>query len=534
MIAAHDDVRTTDVAIVGAGAAGLAAALALGDRRVCLVTKGRLGRAGASPHAQGGIAAAVGSDDAPEHHAADTIAASDGLADIAIARLLAQSGPGAIETLVELGTRFDRDENDHFDLGREAAHSRRRILHSKDATGAEIVRALTQAVRARPQIEILENAFAEDLVVDAARVQGVFVRDASGARVWVRARAVVLATGGIGRLYSHTTNPVEATGDGLAMAWRAGARLADVEFVQFHPTALACGADPMPLLTEALRGRGAHIIDGQGVRFLQEIGPEAELLSRDIVARAVWERLAEGELVFLDAREAVGDAFPNQFPTVFSLCQAHGIDPRTVPIPISPAAHYHMGGVRVDGDGRSSLSGLWACGEVACTGVHGANRLASNSLLEALVFGGRVARDIVASTAQAMPASLRRVPDMSPDRLTQDRDVEVVAAVRALMWRQVGVVREEAGLRSALRALESHGAGLAPGPSEARNLVDVARIVSSAALARKESRGGHFRSDYPHARPIWQRRIVVCGADFETSVELMTEEMRPPAALAGR
>ena len=387
-----DAVREADVVVLGAGAAGLSVALGLGGRRVDLLAKGPLGRTGNSPWAQGGIAGAVGPADSPALHAADTLAVAGELGDPAAIARLTTEGPERLAQLLALGARFDRDPTGQLDLAREAAHSRARVLHARDATGAEVVRALGASLGEQSGLAVFERAFALELVLDGARVAGVLARHADGALVLHRARAVVLATGGIGQVFARTTNPPEATGDGLALAWRAGARLADLEFVQFHPTALDVGKDPMPLLTEALRGAGATLVDGDGRRLLADAGPKAELLPRDVVARALWSALASGRRALLDAREAVGEAFPDRFPTVFEACRQHGLDPRKVAIPVAPAAHYHMGGVDVDLDGRTSVPGLWAAGEVACTGVHGANRLASNSLLEALVFGARVAR----------------------------------------------------------------------------------------------------------------------------------------------
>ena len=372
-------------------------------------------------------------------------------------------------------------------------------------------------------------------MLDRGRVAGVLAIAAGGRRRLHLAPAVVLATGGCGQLYLHTTNPVESTGDGLAMAARAGARLVDLEFVQFHPTALAAGLDPMPLLTEALRGEGAVIVDGRGRRFLAEEHPLAELAPRDVVARAIWRRRAAGEPVYLDARAAVGEAFPERFPTVFAACRRAGLDPRREPIPVSPAAHYHMGGIDVDLSGRSSLPGLWACGEVASTGVHGANRLASNSLLEALVFGARVADDLrgrLAALPGTRPDELSRLrlpgaaaaepagaserspgapgaPGAAPAEI--DSTAEVRGELRQLMWERVGVARDGGGLTAAVAELERLGSKL-PTPdsrqaAETANLLTVARLVARAALVRLESRGAHQRDDHPATDPAWRRRI---------------------------
>jgi L-aspartate oxidase len=508
-----DALEVADVVIVGAGVAGMSAALALAPLRVHVVTKTRLGAGGSSPWAQGGVAAAVGPDDSPALHAADTIAVAGGLADADVVELLTREGPAAIRRLVALGAQLDRDDRQEFALGREAAHSRSRILHARDATGAELVRALTAALRAAPGVRVFEESFACDLLVERGRAAGVVVRDPDGRIVVHRASAVVLATGGTGRVYSHTTNPPEATGDGLAMAARAGARLGDLEFVQFHPTALAVGADPMPLLTEALRGKGAVIVDETGRRFLRDVDPAAELAARDVVARGIARHLLEGHGTFLDARDAVGADFPRLFPTVFELCQRHGLDPRREQMPIAPAAHYHMGGVLVDDRGRASLPGLWACGEVSCTGVHGANRLASNSLLEALVFGGRVAEDLGTALETSPPPAVLALPSSSTAaaRATFDpvRSSATAERVRRVMWEKVGLLREEKGLASAVAEIGRSAAALAHERSEAASLVTAASLIAQAALARRESRGSHFRLDYPELDPRWQRRQVM-------------------------
>lgn len=509
-MSAQPVVRRCDVVVLGAGAAGLSAALGLRGHSVHVITKGRLGSTGSSGYAQGGIAVALGHDDSPALHAADTLAVAGGLADIGLVEILAREGPQAVRRVIEWGGRFDRVEDGDFALGREAAHSRARIVHAADATGAELVRALSAALLEVPSVRVYEQEFACQLLLEGARVRGVRTRDANGQTHVHLARAVVLATGGIGHVFAHTTNPPEATGDGLALAARAGVELVDLEFVQFHPTALAVGADPMPLLTEALRGAGALVLDEHGRRFLFDHDRAGELAARDIVARAIAHRRLAGGEVFLDARAAVGAAFPQRFPTVFALCQRHGLDPRTEPIPVAPAAHYHMGGVRVDGWGRSSQRGLWACGEVASTGVHGANRLASNSLLEALVFGARVAQDVAAdleadlgdprATAQDAWLAAQGNPPVDGALMQQARQV---------MWAQVGLLRDEAGLAAASAALAGMQSALPPGESEVHNLVAVGLLVAAAARLRRESRGSHFRSDHPEADPTYRRRLCL-------------------------
>ena len=527
-----DGVSRSDVLVVGSGAAGLTAALGCKPLRVTVLTKARVGTGGSSPWAQGGVAAAVGRDDAPGLHSADTMAAGAGLNDPRIVDILTSEGPARVKALLALGAQFDLDDTGSLALGREAAHSRRRILHARDATGAEIVRTLVEAVHHAPEVRLLSQAFALDLVMDGGQVVGLLAVHADGRRILHLAPAVVLAAGGLGRLYLHTTNPPEATGDGLAMAARAGAQLVDVEFVQFHPTALAAeGADPMPLLTEALRGEGATLIDETGHRFMLDEHPDRELAPRDVVARAIWYRLMAGHRVFLDAREAVGEELPERFPTVFNSCQSHGLDPRTEPIPVAPAAHYHMGGVAVDERGRTSLPGLWACGEVSATGVHGANRLASNSLLEALVFGARVAEDLTSSlpsgTVRGWRAAGGAIPSASPG------DAELTAAIRRLMWEKVGLLRDGAGLTQALEELDRLALRHPQAAGEARNLLWAGRIVTAAALERKESRGGHYRSDYPEADPAWQRRLFLTAAP-DGSVLFETQAAQALAAAGSR
>jgi L-aspartate oxidase len=544
-----DGISRSEVLILGTGAAGLTAALGCAPRRVTVLTKARLGEGGASPWAQGGVAAAVGADDSPALHAADTLVAGAGLNDPEVVDLLTGEGPERMRALLALGARFDRDAAGGLALGREAAHSRRRILHARDTTGAEIVRTLVEAVRHAPEIRVVEGAFAVDLVLDGGRVVGALAVEEDGRRMLHLAPAVVLATGGIGQLYLCTTNPREATGDGLAMAARAGARLADVEFVQFHPTALAVSedlsGDPLPLLTEALRGEGAVLLDGSGYRFMLGEHPDAELAPRDVVARAIWKRLVEGDRVVLDTRGAVGEAFPERFPRVFELCREHGLDPRFEAIPVAPAAHYHMGGIWVDTNGRTSLPGLWACGEVTATGAHGANRLASNSLLEALVFGARVADDLRAGLRPGeavRTANLRAASGFDRGRRSPGdpvEDAELTAAVRLLMWEKVGLVRDEAGLASALAGLDRLAARYPETAGEARNLLAVARLVTAAALARRESRGGHFRSDLPAPDPAWERRLYLTAAPdgsalFEDAVQPVVPKMRISAGACAR
>lgn len=509
------DVRDAEVIVVGSGLAGMTAALQLAPRAVTLITKTAGLPGGSSLYAQGGIAAAVGPGDRPEDHAADTVAAGAGLVDAAMAALLTRDGAALIRRLLDDGLPFDRAPDGSPLLGREAAHGAARIVHAGgDATGRTLVTAMADRLRTTPSARVETDAFAVDLVLRNGRVCGLLACHPEG---WVlhRAPRVILATGGIGAAFARTTNPAEATGDGLAIAARAGARLADLEFVQFHPTALAVDADPVPLLTEALRGAGAILLDNKGHRFMPDEHPLAELAPRDVVARAIGRRVAAGEPVFLDLRPAL-TAKPDGFPTVLALCAEHGLDPFAEPMPVAPAAHYHMGGVVTDADGRTSLEGLWACGEVACTGVHGANRLASNSLLEALVFGARVARDVAdRPLAPLPPFALPCPPAVAADVGHALLDAIGVEARKAL-YEGAGLVRDGLGLLAARRKLDRLAAALdtlrcedgdeAPSSvvrhwGEARNRLLVGRLVVHAALNREESRGAHCRSDHPLPNP---------------------------------
>jgi L-aspartate oxidase len=434
---------------------------------------------------------------------------------------------------------FDRALDGTIALSREAAHSVARIVHAGgDATGRNLIRALLEMVAATPSVRVVAECFVAELTRHDGRVSGLLAYQASDGWVHVHANHVVLATGGVGSLWRETTNPIEGTGDGLALAARAGARLADLEFVQFHPTALLPAehgnGSQLPLLTEALRGAGALLLDESGRRFMPEEHPLAELAPRDIVARAIARRAAAGERVLLDMRPALTARGEASFPQALTLCRRAGYEPFAEPVPVAPAAHYHMGGVVTDESGRTGVDGLWACGEVAMTGVHGANRLASNSLLEGLVFGQRVADDIRKAGSAAAPASepgraaplARVLPAAEAEQIRRE--------LRALMATHVGIVRSGEGLRAAaagLAALQSrfvdlHAKALRDGPaefealrrsSELDNMLTVARLVTLAALRRTESRGAHFRSDYPEPRAEWQRRQELTLADLEVT-----------------
>ncbi|MCX4527314.1 MULTISPECIES: L-aspartate oxidase [unclassified Streptomyces] len=518
-----------DVVVVGSGVAGLTAALrcAAAGRRTVVVTKARLDD-GSTRWAQGGIAAALGDGDTPEQHEGDTLVAGAGLCDEAAVRLLVTEGPDAVRRLIATGAVFDTSaETGEIELTREGGHHRRRIAHAGgDATGAEISRALVEAVHAAG-IETVENALVLDLLQDAeGRTAGVTLHvmgegqhDGVGA---VHAPAVILATGGMGQVFSATTNPSVSTGDGVALALRAGAEVSDLEFVQFHPTVLFLGPDAegqQPLVSEAVRGEGAYLVDADGVRFMVGQHELAELAPRDIVAKGITRRMQEqgAQHMYLDARHFGAQMWEQRFPTILAACRSHGIDPVTEPIPVAPAAHYASGGVRTDLHGRTTVPGLYACGEVACTGVHGANRLASNSLLEGLVFAERIADDI---TATAPVGSGPGIPVPATGPL---QPAEARYEIQRIMTDGAGVLRSAASLRTAAEALEglyatalteleSRGKTAVPGTEtwEATNLLCVARVLVAAAQRRAETRGCHWREDHPDRDDAeWRRHLVV-------------------------
>jgi L-aspartate oxidase len=515
-----DELRTAEVLIVGGGVAGLNAAIHAKGRAVTMIGKTAFATGGSSALAQGGVAAALGGDDSPKRHAADTIAAGAGLCDPHVVRRVTVDGPRRIGELLIVGAELDRRADGNLALGREAAHSRRRVAHaSGDSTGAELVRALGHAVSEARNVSHDDDTLALDLVLDRGAVVGVMAVNRDGCQILYIASQVVLATGGIGRLWSHTTNPDEATGDGLAMAIRAGASVADLEFMQFHPTALAVGGTPMPLLTEALRGEGAILIDERGARFMLDEHPAAEMAPRDIVARAIWRLLRDGGSVFLDATR-LADRLEDQFPTAVRLCREHGLDLSAAPVPVAPAAHYHMGGVVVDAEGRSSLPGLWVVGEAARTGLHGANRLASNSLLEALVYGAAAGEAFAAECGppvhpvRAREAVSRAEMEVAASPWLGDSPpalAESEADLRALMWANAGLERDAASLHLAAFDLREAKATAARGRREFDNSLLVARMVVRAARNRTESRGAHFRSDFPNPRAYWRQELVFKG-----------------------
>ena len=494
--------RLPPILIIGGGLAGVFCALKLAPLPVAIIAPEPVGDSGASRWAQGGIAAAVEEGDTPESHARDTVAAGAGLVDYEIALGMACEARARVEELATMGAPFDRTAQGVFAPSREAAHSRRRVVRVKgDSAGRAIMETLRQQIRRCSSIEQLEGFSAQEIVARNGRAQGVRVRDENGHSHFIPSAALVLATGGLGHLYRITTNPLDARGVGVAMAARAGAIIADAEFVQFHPTAIDIDVDPAPLATEALRGEGATIIDRDGHRFVLDIDPAAELAPRDIVARAVFASIRAGRGAFLDARGSIGSSFPERFPTVYASCRNAGLDPVVSPIPIAPAAHYHMGGVWTDARGRTSIEGLWAIGEVAATGVHGANRLASNSLLEAVVFAARAASDIGATDLSVIGERVSTT--VQPEGCIDD-DLGVVEELRDLMSANVGVIRSADGLAGALGEL-----GRLRGRArdiEVVNMLTASTLIAAAAFARRESRGAHFRSDHPATDPAQAQR----------------------------
>ncbi|MDR6633908.1 L-aspartate oxidase [Phyllobacterium sp. 1468] len=510
------------VIIIGGGLAGLFCALKLAPRPVTVLAAAPIGRGASSAWAQAGIAAAVSEGDTKEKHVADTVAAGDGIVDENIARLMAGEAASRVHDLLGYGVPFDRDLEGRLQVSREAAHSESRIVRVRgDMAGRAIMQALVKTVEDTPSIRVMEGYVVEDLMLEKGAVTGVIARTEAGRgrQVKLASRAVVIATGGIGHLYAVTTNPSEARGEGIGMAARAGAMMADMEFVQFHPTALDVKKDPAPLATEALRGHGATLINRAGERFMLKLDPDAELGPRDVVARGIYAEVMAGRGAWLDCTKAVGASFAEEFPTVYKYCRDAGIDPVVDPIPVIPAAHYFMGGILTDADGRTSINGLWACGECTSTGAHGANRLASNSLLEAVVFSARIAAKIGKGDAQYTEDWSKGSVDR--DDLAAEVDTAAMTTLRKTMSASFGVVRDRKGMLQGLKTiLELDEANRDPA---FRNVLATAKLVAVSALRREESRGGHFRSDFPEKRAGWQHRTFLTLSDAEAFVSEVME-----------
>jgi L-aspartate oxidase len=547
--------QQADVAIIGGGVAGLSLALSLPPSlHIALLTKSALGESN-TRYAQGGLAAAVSSDDSPEFHLRDTLIAGAGLCDETAVRLLVEQAPEAVRWLINIGTQFDRkassqhpdpaaialqSENafDAYVMGHEAAHSHRRVLHAHgDATGAEIERALVAAVRSRPNITIYEQTFVQALRLRDGQCSGVLALDKTGNAFELQSRATVLANGGAGRLWLRTSNPPLATADGLALAWRAGAALADLEFTQFHPTVLVTKDENAAfLISEAVRGEGAYLRNQAGERFMPRYHPDAELAPRDVVARAILSEMLRENApsAFLDLRHLPAEAMRARFPSIAAMCAQQQLDLARDLIPVAPAAHYFMGGVAVDTWGRTTLPQLYAIGEVACTGVHGANRLASNSLLEGLVFGRRAA--VALAQMEPWPETIQPFPDKGSateavaTTATNATSVDpgIQGTLQRIMWEHVSLYRDEDGLSQAARAVKllieeattPHSSNGAPFAGyETANMVQVAQLIITAARHRQESRGSHSRSDYPETNPtLAGRHTLLLNAALQPSL----------------
>jgi len=510
--------ESSDFIIVGGGIAGLRAASALAPvGRVVILTKAAATESNTG-YAQGGIAAAMGPGDSVELHVADTLAAGAGLCDESAVRVLVSEGPRQVRELMDWGARFDRTPAGALVFGLEAAHSVHRILHAGDATGREISRAMWERVAALPSVHTVNHALVAAVVVDDGGVTGVEYFDDAGVRRLVRGGRVLLATGGAGQVFSETTNPSVATGDGIALAWHSGARVADLEFVQFHPTALSLPGAPRFLISEALRGEGAKLVNGRGETFMHRYDAAGDLAPRDVVARGIVREVeASGGPVFLTLQHLDAERVRARFPTIAEMCRRVNIDIARDLIPVGPAAHYMMGGIDTDEWGRTSVPGLFAAGETACTGVHGANRLASNSLLEGLVFGAR-AGEAMQQPLEAASLKTDRVAVSAGVKSKAATDGLAPDAVRSLMWRSAGLFRTRDSLSAAVERLESTYvaaralAAQSPDNLGARrrvNLSTVALLVARAALRREESRGGHFRADFPHRDDLhWMVHVV--------------------------
>ena len=507
----------TDYVVVGCGIAGLRAAIELAAAgRILVLSKAALTES-ATQYAQGGIAAALSDEDEVGLHHQDTLKAGDGLCNEAAVKVMVEEGPRYIQELIDWGTAFDRDGT-KLAFTREGAHSRSRVLHAHgDSTGREIVRVLSARAQAMPEIEFLPYVFTTDLLLEEGRVAGVRIFDErhalpaqAGRAGTIRAAAVLLATGGLGQVYSETTNPSVATGDGVAVAWRAGAALRDMEFIQFHPTALYVPGAPRFLLSEALRGEGGELQNIELEPFMRRYHEAGDLAPRDVVSRAIVKELGRtgSEFVYLDMTRLDPDRVRARFPRIHQTCLQYNLDITTDLVPVRPAAHYSMGGVAIDLDGRTSLKGLYAAGECACNGVHGANRLASNSLLDGLVFGARAGQAIVRESPSGKKKSKRQAPAGSPDSAAADPPTAEVKRrmdeIRAMMWQRAGILRRAEPLKQALVWLSAHAASLPDqaGRSEyeEQNLRAVAEVIVRCALAREESRGAHYRADFPMKR----------------------------------
>jgi L-aspartate oxidase len=510
-----------DYVVIGSGVAGLSCAMKVGSLgSVAVLTKGALPECNTSL-AQGGIAAALGPGDSPELHFQDTINAGAEACNFEAVEVLVREGPARVLELAHLGVPFDTRPDGSFAYTREGAHSLARVIPAmRDATGRAVEETLTKKIAEFDSIKVLEHTYAIDLLIPNGRCTGVLAVNRDRELLLILSRAVILATGGCGQIYRYTSNGRFCSGDGIAMAYRAGARISDMEFIQFHPTSLAAEENPLPLISEAVRGEGAILVNQRGERFMNKFHPWAELAPRDVVARGIFQQLEAGNRVLLDT-SPISDIFETRFPTICQSCRSRGLDPPRQLLPITPAAHFLMGGVWTDLNGCTTIKGLYACGEVARTGVHGANRLASNSLLEGLVFAHRIYEHIVAHpsficlSSSTYAASDETIKDWLPDRgkkqirlEPENGDAGLADELRTIMWTKAGLIRNQEGLKEAVRYIREMRDGLWTGNIELNNMVTVAGLVAEAALAREESRGSHTREDFPESSLYWRNRHI--------------------------
>ena len=508
-----DSLHSTDVIVIGSGISGLMTAICLHPRKVTLISKKKLGEASSSAWAQGGIAAAVGKDDNATIHFEDTIRASAGLSDEKIVKIITEEAAKIIKFLEEKGVNFDKDYTNNFLASQEAAHTRRRVLKvNGDSSGREIIKSLIENISKLENVTVLENITVDEIITEDNKVLGVIGRhlgqNVADNVTFFKAPNIVIATGGLGSMYEHTTNPRDIYGEGIAMAARAGAILCDMEFVQFHPTGMDVGLDPTPLLTEALRGDGAKLVDENDFEFMKKVHPNGDLAPHDIVSRELQRLKDLGHSTFLDCRYFTNEQMMNSFPSAYSFLKKANIDFTKEKIPVTPAAHYHMGGILVDSEGKTSIEGLWACGEVSSTGAHGANRLASNSLLEAFVFGKIIAKSINSKIIKVKDLPWINVQKYLPKEKTASRvrAKKYIWQLRSIMNDLVGVYRNEQKLKKAFVEIDRIEREAKHLSAKLKDMILVARFVTYAALLRKESRGAHFRSDYPNSNNNYLNR----------------------------
>ena len=526
-----ENIYTPDVVIVGGGVAGLTVALNLAPRKVCVITKSSLGVNTSSSWSQAGIAASIDKDDSNQQHLDDTLKTAKGLADETVVKKIVSESSNVIKDLESIGVQFDKNPDGSFNLGLEGAHSHKRIVGSKgDSSGIEIMRGLINEVKQSEHITILENVSIDSIMHEDNTIYGVIGRftnqNIPNNHVVIQSSHIVLATGGLGGIFANTTNPRSSYGEGIALAAQVGATLSDMEFVQFHPTGLDFGLDPTPLATEAIRGAGAHLVNQNNERFMLGVHPEVELAPRDIIAQNIFQQLDRGNSVFLDCRNNIGGNFESQFPQVHSYCLKAEIDPAKDLMPIIPVAHYHIGGVKTDLTGRTSVAGLWCCGEVAATGVHGANRLASNSLLEALVFGKIVAQEINKEPfkQQSDIVSSSFIKTYKEKTRSKIRAKKFIWQLRSTMMRNLGIVRNQTSILKGLTEIiriERESRGLS---AKLNDMILVSKFIIVGAMKRVESRGCHLRYDYPNEDPNFLKHIDQSQASLEEDLKLILSE----------